>query len=346
MFLPWSPQQYVVVDLPEAIFSNLGLLFLAHTHVPTIWNDQNKVIDNVDWERKADGGLRSSWRLPNGVSFGAVITPERDQVRMELTLRNDTDQTLSRLRTQICVLLKGAADFREQSTTNKVFGKTAAGVQSADRIQMDSYGVGTVWPHMGPRAVPVSAFGPCIAGLCAWANRACRRPPLVCRRRATGNRVNMLPIQIRAAGEQDYAGIEKLIIEAFEPVTWARTLEKKFGLLNGLDWQARWKLRIGKILAEQIILVGEVDDVLTAVSTSTVDNAAALAYIDILAIAPGQQGHGYGREMLRATIRQVQQLGACWVHLDCLATNDGANALYESEGFEEVARHIRWFRRI
>ena len=69
VFLPWSPRQYVVIDLPEAIFSNVGLLFLAHTHVPTIWNDQNKVIENVDWERKTDGGLRSSWRLPNGMKF-------------------------------------------------------------------------------------------------------------------------------------------------------------------------------------------------------------------------------------------------------------------------------------
>ena len=49
---------------------------------------------------------------------------------MELWLRNGTSQALSRLRTQICVLLKGAPDFREQSNANKIFGKTAAGVRS------------------------------------------------------------------------------------------------------------------------------------------------------------------------------------------------------------------------
>ncbi|MCI0628383.1 MAG: polysaccharide deacetylase family protein [Acidobacteria bacterium] len=37
VFLPWNPASYVVVDLPEAIFSNLGLTYLAHSHVPTIW---------------------------------------------------------------------------------------------------------------------------------------------------------------------------------------------------------------------------------------------------------------------------------------------------------------------
>jgi hypothetical protein len=34
------------------------------------------------------------------------------------------------------------------------------------------------------------------------------------------------------------------------------------------------------------------------------------------------------------------------VNLDCLTDNDSANALYASEGFEEVARHIRWFRKL
>ena len=35
------------MDLPEAIFSNLGLIFLAHTHVPTIWNEQNQILQNI-----------------------------------------------------------------------------------------------------------------------------------------------------------------------------------------------------------------------------------------------------------------------------------------------------------
>jgi peptidoglycan/xylan/chitin deacetylase (PgdA/CDA1 family) len=130
VFLPWSPEQYVVVDLPEAIFSNLGLLFLAHTHLPTIWNDQNQIIDNVDWERLDNGGLRSAWKLPNAVEFGASVIPDAQQVRMELWVRNGTEQPLSKLRTQICVLLKGAPDFKQQTSDNKIMGKMAAAVKS------------------------------------------------------------------------------------------------------------------------------------------------------------------------------------------------------------------------
>jgi peptidoglycan/xylan/chitin deacetylase (PgdA/CDA1 family) len=145
VFLPWSPREYVVIDLPEAIFSDLGLLFLAHTHVPTIWNQQNKVIENVDWERLPEGGLRSAWRLPNGAGFGAFIEPRRGEVRMELWLHNGAEQPLTRLRTQICVLLKGAPSFDAQTGENKIFGATAAGVRS----RAESRWILTEWERCG-----------------------------------------------------------------------------------------------------------------------------------------------------------------------------------------------------
>jgi peptidoglycan/xylan/chitin deacetylase (PgdA/CDA1 family) len=145
VFLPWSPEQYVVIDLPEAIFSNLGLLFLAHTHVPTIWNGENRIIDNVDWERLPQGGLRSRWRLPNTIEFGAVVRPEADQVRMELWLTNGAPEPLTKLRTQICVLLKGAPDFNDQTNDNKVMGKTMAAVKS----RAGNRWIMTEWEHCG-----------------------------------------------------------------------------------------------------------------------------------------------------------------------------------------------------
>lgn len=130
VFLPWDPASYVVVDLPEAIFSNLGLLFLAHTHVPTIWNEQNIVIENVDWARPG-AGLRSEWKLPNNVQFGASIGWVADRVEMEMWLRNGTPEPLSRLRTQICAMLKGAAGFNQTTNGNKTYGKEIATVRQA-----------------------------------------------------------------------------------------------------------------------------------------------------------------------------------------------------------------------
>jgi peptidoglycan/xylan/chitin deacetylase (PgdA/CDA1 family) len=132
VFLPWENAGYIVVDAPEAIFSHLGLLFLAHTHIPTIWDAQNTLIDNADWRRNADGSLSSFWRLPNNVTFGAGLRIENGQVHMELWLRNATAEPLRALRTQVCVLTKGAPEFAATTNENKFLRQPVAGVRSRD----------------------------------------------------------------------------------------------------------------------------------------------------------------------------------------------------------------------
>ena len=133
VFLPWDATSYVVVDLPEAIFSNNRLLYLAHTHIPTIWDELNVIIENIDWTRESDGSLRYERVLPNRVAFGATISPKVGGVDMELWLRNGSDQSLPGLRTQICDHLKGAPDFNEQTTTNKIFQSPFVAVHSKSR---------------------------------------------------------------------------------------------------------------------------------------------------------------------------------------------------------------------
>ncbi|MCL4788205.1 MAG: polysaccharide deacetylase family protein [Verrucomicrobia bacterium] len=131
VFLPWEPTSYLVVDLPEAIFFQRGLLYLAHTHIPTIWDEQNLHLDNIDWTRHEDGSLRFARVLPNKVAFGASIQPKASSVDMELWLRNGSDEPLTGLRTQICGHLKGAPAFNQQTTTNKMFRAPSVAVHSA-----------------------------------------------------------------------------------------------------------------------------------------------------------------------------------------------------------------------
>jgi hypothetical protein len=131
VFLPWDPTSYVVVDLPEAIFCNLGLIFLAHTDVSTLWNDQNVVLESVDWTRVPGGGLSNRWYLENGIVFGTSIKPVGDHVEMELWLANLSGKDLTGLRTQVCNLLKGAPEFNGQINDNKLFREPAVAVRSA-----------------------------------------------------------------------------------------------------------------------------------------------------------------------------------------------------------------------
>ena len=132
VFPPWDPASYVVIDLPELITSTEGHQFLAHTHVPTIWNDRNVWIENVDWKRGDRGALHLEWALPNGLVFGSTATPGRNDVALELWLRNGTGADLSGLRTQICAMLKCAAGFNAQTRDNKTFQPPVAAVRSED----------------------------------------------------------------------------------------------------------------------------------------------------------------------------------------------------------------------
>lgn len=148
VFLPWDPRSYVVIDLPEAIFRGKDLIFLAHTHIPTVWDQPNRRPRFLDWRRHPDGGLAGEWPLPDGVVFGATIQPAAAGVEMELWLHNGTDRMLTGLRTQVCVMLKGAGGFTEQANTNKIFEApvAAARSQSGDRWILTAWSpCGRVW---------------------------------------------------------------------------------------------------------------------------------------------------------------------------------------------------------
>ena len=131
VFTPWDDQSYLVVDVPEAIFSNLGLTYLAHTHIPTVWDLQGITLPRLEWKRSADGRLAIERALPNGIVFGATATATASEVRMELWLRNGTSEPLRDLRVQNCVMLGAARGFTAQTETNKVFQTPYSAVRSA-----------------------------------------------------------------------------------------------------------------------------------------------------------------------------------------------------------------------
>lgn len=132
VFPPWPDGGYAVVDVPEAIFSNLGLIYLAHTHIPTVWDAQGISLPRLEWNPTEDGGFSHARTLPNGIQFGATVQPLQDGVRFELWLTNGTPGMLTGLRVQNCVMLGHANGFSRQTLTNKVFGSPFAAARSAD----------------------------------------------------------------------------------------------------------------------------------------------------------------------------------------------------------------------
>jgi peptidoglycan/xylan/chitin deacetylase (PgdA/CDA1 family) len=132
-FLPWDPESYALIDVPEAIFAGKRLLFLAHTHIPSIWDERNITLEDRDWQ--VDGErLVSRWILPDTLDFGATLAPAAGgAVEMDLWLTNKTPAPFRELRSQVCVMLKRARGFAEQTQANKEFGSTIARARSGAR---------------------------------------------------------------------------------------------------------------------------------------------------------------------------------------------------------------------
>jgi len=132
VFTPWDRDSYVVVDVPEAVWSNLGLTYLAHTHVDTIWTKKGVTLPKLEWKRGPDGALDIERELPNGVAFGVKVRPRKDAVLMEMWLRNGTGRPLSDLRIQNCVMTKMVPGFEQQTNDNKVLTNPYTACRSAD----------------------------------------------------------------------------------------------------------------------------------------------------------------------------------------------------------------------
>lgn len=120
VFAPWDDRSYVVADVPEAIWSNLGLTYLAHTHVPTVWSKASVTLPTLEWERRANGDYFMERSLPNAIRFGTQARPTAEALVMKMWLVNGTANRLTDLRVQNCVMLKGAPEFNAQTNANKV----------------------------------------------------------------------------------------------------------------------------------------------------------------------------------------------------------------------------------
>jgi hypothetical protein len=135
VFAPWAQGGYAVADVPEAVWfvpkGKPELLYLAHTHVPTIWDKQGVTLDEREWTRKADGSLTLERTLANKVTLAAFITPGRDGVRMEFRITNGGVATLTGLRVQMCVLLARLSGFEARTNANKVLAAPFAACQDA-----------------------------------------------------------------------------------------------------------------------------------------------------------------------------------------------------------------------
>jgi ribosomal protein S18 acetylase RimI-like enzyme len=151
---------------------------------------------------------------------------------------------------------------------------------------------------------------------------------------------------IRRGTPEDLPRLIEISLAAFGSVTWQRHVDRLFGPLNGLDWRARWRLRVERAMHEQTFLVLVEEGRIAGYACGTADQAAGLGHLDILAVDPAFQGRGCGRRLLHAFEKWVRSEGGSHLTLESLTDNEPANALYRREGFVQVASHFNWFKKI
>jgi peptidoglycan/xylan/chitin deacetylase (PgdA/CDA1 family) len=128
IFAPWRDGGYAVADVPEAVWYEPGLkppprslLYLAHTHVPTIWDQSQVTLEPLEWTRHSDRSLSLDRLLPLNITLSSKITSAKDGVRMEFKVTNGGMAKLTGLRVQMCVMLAGLTGFEKQTNDNKIF---------------------------------------------------------------------------------------------------------------------------------------------------------------------------------------------------------------------------------
>ena len=113
----WPSQDYLWLDIPEAIFTDQGLLFLSHVNppFPTLFQE----LPAVPW-KEVPGGIAFERVLPNGVAFGTQVTRAGDtEVDLRIDLRNGSSEPLTGIMLQTCAYLRGIEEFAAYTTTNK-----------------------------------------------------------------------------------------------------------------------------------------------------------------------------------------------------------------------------------
>ncbi len=133
VFAPWDGGGYVVIDVPEAVWSSHGLTYLAHSHIPTVWERAGVQLPPVEWSHRADGSWQMLRVLPNGVAIGARAQAHKEHVALRWWVRNGSSNTLGNVHAQVCVMLGRATGFDLQSSSNKVIDPPFAAASTPDQ---------------------------------------------------------------------------------------------------------------------------------------------------------------------------------------------------------------------
>jgi ribosomal protein S18 acetylase RimI-like enzyme len=155
-------------------------------------------------------------------------------------------------------------------------------------------------------------------------------------------------IRIRPYQPGDLTAIKDLTVSAFEGVTLEQNVEETLGVLNGHDWRWRKARHIDDDVAANAagIFVAECDGVVVGYISTVIDRAAGKGRIPNLAVAAELRGQGLGRRLIEHALDYFRAEGLAYAMIETMAQNAVGHHLYQSCGFQEVARQVHFARRL
>jgi len=111
---------------------------------------------------------------------------------------------------------------------------------------------------------------------------------------------------------------------------------------HGLAWS--WnEERVERCLRNRDCIVLAARDRRRIVGFAIMEFYAIHAHLNLLAVQPGHQRHGVGRQLLEWLEASARTAGIFTVHLEVRANNGGAQAFYEKLNFRETGRKVAYY---
>ena len=156
--------------------------------------------------------------------------------------------------------------------------------------------------------------------------------------------MNSDTVHIRRYQPDDLPALQSLTIDAFEPVSIDRNMERQFGTIQGHDWKWRKARHIEDDAQRDPngLFVAEMAGNVIGYITTWTDAEAGLGFIPNLAVDAAQRGQGIGRRLIQHALGHFRQLGLSHARIETLDQNAVGQQLYPALGFREVARQVHY----
>ena len=153
---------------------------------------------------------------------------------------------------------------------------------------------------------------------------------------------------IRAYREPDRRVLKEITARAFAGMSIDGSLEERFGLVGGTNWEERKLAQIDADCDKNpagVFVYEEGGQVVGFVSVA-LDRGTNQGRIMNLAVDVGQQGKGIGRRLVEHALQYMRDEGMELARIETLEENEVGRHLYPKLGFEEIARQIYYARRL